>query len=1020
MYERTDIKQCDVFLSWTGKDKEIKEKVQVFLESKGLSCLESDESCSGDYRLWSREAVSACSIFVPIITENSINSTYMPLEVDEAKKYDDYLNRIVPICVNNDFYAQHSFELNKFCSAVFINDLLSHDVLECLYNKIKSLLINRYFIKYNEHLKPAYMNVNPLLPEIKKTSKYAVELKNLYIERTLSILDINGDVVGQVDSMDRLLSQEQISFIFGASGSGKTQQLQYISTLLHEDSIPFIVVAEDFSNCEYELFDYLYMMFCNVIGKNNLYSKDNFSRLLETKKIILMVDGLDEVPTDKKKKLVINKINKFCKPIFERTSLIYTSRNRDDVYNISFENKHITSYELNLFAEEDTRNFIDKLFLVLAGNNAEEEFVNRIFELEKNINSNPLLIIQLVIIYNQYKTIPKNRYQIMNSVSQLIAELENSKEFVQDGFVDDLNKILTEYSYKKYLAMSDECDKSSINIIKDLFETEMTQYRGNEDRFCNYLEEKTIWENGKFYHKMLLEYYAASALYNRAYDDRGRLINPDIIEEIFSKESDFWNEVIVFFLEEADLKIGNLETEKLYNEILKFDDKLNFDLLFNTSKELIKNKEQMLTTMMVDMIYKSSERIYPPYGPMFYYIPEYGLYKEAVKALMNLKGNEKAFALVRDVCFILGHYDTCEQIVSTVNSKELFDSIVDKLYGVRKALCELFFIGKTTYEGGKDIYPRCFNVADTIALSKTNASSLVDTHTLYEDELNLFNSCNNERFRNEHIGCVFTKYVNRKFTSLPKSKKITCLFVLDIDEDEINFVNFYRKKVKAIFFSKNISFAEKWDLYFDLNIQYINESGVYCRKREDVLLPNGIKKIPALAFANQSFLKTISIPEGVEEISGNAFKNCTNLKSVTLPDSLSVIKGGAFADCSSLETIKFPDKLRNIGGTAFSKCSKLKLLQMPKFLKEIGNAAFEHCYELKHIEMNHLIEKVGSSAFNSCYKLEEIHFTDSIKKIGGFAFANCINLTCITLPKDNCQIGIHWNDKCDKLKIIYI
>ena len=48
MPTRTDIKQCDVFVSWTSADRDLKNRIVEYLNEKGISCLESDESCSGD------------------------------------------------------------------------------------------------------------------------------------------------------------------------------------------------------------------------------------------------------------------------------------------------------------------------------------------------------------------------------------------------------------------------------------------------------------------------------------------------------------------------------------------------------------------------------------------------------------------------------------------------------------------------------------------------------------------------------------------------------------------------------------------------------------------------------------------------------------------------------------------------------------------------------------------------------------------------------------------------------------
>ncbi len=39
----------DVFLSWTGEDRVLKDEIRDYLESRGLSCYDSDRDCKGDY-----------------------------------------------------------------------------------------------------------------------------------------------------------------------------------------------------------------------------------------------------------------------------------------------------------------------------------------------------------------------------------------------------------------------------------------------------------------------------------------------------------------------------------------------------------------------------------------------------------------------------------------------------------------------------------------------------------------------------------------------------------------------------------------------------------------------------------------------------------------------------------------------------------------------------------------------------------------------------------------------------------
>ena len=83
---RTDIIANDVFISWTGKDAEIKDKVKKCLQAKGLNCTDSQYDCAGNYFEWSKQAATASHIMVLILTENSFKSKYQKTELQEVKK----------------------------------------------------------------------------------------------------------------------------------------------------------------------------------------------------------------------------------------------------------------------------------------------------------------------------------------------------------------------------------------------------------------------------------------------------------------------------------------------------------------------------------------------------------------------------------------------------------------------------------------------------------------------------------------------------------------------------------------------------------------------------------------------------------------------------------------------------------------------------------------------------------------------------------------------------------------------
>ena len=78
---------------------------------------------------------------------------------------------------------------------------------------------------------------------------------------------------------------------------------------------------------------------------------------------------------------------------------------------------------------------------------------------------------------------------------------------------------------------------------------------------------------------------------------------------------------------------------------------------------------------------------------------------------------------------------------------------------------------------------------------------------------------------------------------------------------------------------------------------------------ENVVIPAAVDKdnvryqvvgIGALAFANCTNMKTLTIPEGVKTIGTRAFENCTSLISVNIPKTLISCESDAFNGCASV------------------------------------------------------------------------------------------------------------------------
>lgn len=77
-----------------------------------------------------------------------------------------------------------------------------------------------------------------------------------------------------------------------------------------------------------------------------------------------------------------------------------------------------------------------------------------------------------------------------------------------------------------------------------------------------------------------------------------------------------------------------------------------------------------------------------------------------------------------------------------------------------------------------------------------------------------------------------------------------------------------------------------------------------------------------------------------------AFYDCKSLQEVVLPEGIKKIESNAFSGCSSLRTVNLPVGLTSIGDVAFSECEALQELCLPETVTSLGTMAFWKCTAL--------------------------------------------------------------------------
>ena len=171
-----------------------------------------------------------------------------------------------------------------------------------------------------------------------------------------------------------------------------------------------------------------------------------------------------------------------------------------------------------------------------------------------------------------------------------------------------------------------------------------------------------------------------------------------------------------------------------------------------------------------------------------------------------------------------------------------------------------------------------------------------------------------------------------------------------------------------------------------------------------VVIPEGVKKINAYAFAQLTALEEIVLPSTLESIEYGAFYGCSKLQKITFSgeNNLFIINQNAFENCDLQGTIDLTGACV-ISDYAFAGNRNLKGIKTDESLLSIGKYAFAGCKSLKDVTITSDKVKYGAYAFTGCKALESFYVNASVLPEG--MFYECDNLTKVTIGPDVNDIG---------------
>ena len=227
----------------------------------------------------------------------------------------------------------------------------------------------------------------------------------------------------------------------------------------------------------------------------------------------------------------------------------------------------------------------------------------------------------------------------------------------------------------------------------------------------------------------------------------------------------------------------------------------------------------------------------------------------------------------------------------------------------------------------------------------------------------------------------------------------------------------------------------------------------------DVVLPDEVTNIEAMAFAGCASIESITIPDSVTRIPIGAFFTCNNLSSVTIGNGVVNIEEFAFLECNNLLSVTIGSGVVSIKEYAFEQCNRIKTVYysgniegwcniefsngygssplrpgvalfiegklltdavIPKGVTSINTYAFYGCDFLMSVTIPDSVTSIGARAFYKCTNLKTVAIPNSVISIGASAFEDCTNLSSVTIGKSISNVKSSTFYGCKKIESVVI
>jgi len=482
------------------------------------------------------------------------------------------------ICEILDISTKEVIDLSEFQNIDSIDELVTSIRQKCQNSIIQKCGTMRVLdMTYPIEINHIYTTVNILEKITGKQRKSIEELTEEFEPTNFDRLGLPPTPENRVSGLETVKKYDKL-MVLGKPGAGKTTFLRHLaiqclSGEIFSDYLPIFLALKDFADTDVKLslFDYI----CQELA-NNKVEKNEVLSLFEAGRVLLLLDGLDEVQ-QQADNYVSREIRDFSQR-FSNCRFVLTCRIAAKEY--TFEN--FREVEIADFDQEQIQSFVENWFAA-KNLNLSKRFAEQLQENPSiyELASSPILLTLLCIEFEDAGDFPKTRSELYQRATNTLLRKWDAKRGIKRDDVykkfsvqrkENLLSYLAlktfekgEYFWKqqdvqKHIASYIKNFPESPQIVEDLLLDSEAVLKSIEAQHGLLVERaKEIYS---FSHLTFHEYFAAKEIVDKAnpenFNDSSLL---DLIKYTFYKQ---WREVFLLtseMLNNADVFLLSMKNQ---------------------------------------------------------------------------------------------------------------------------------------------------------------------------------------------------------------------------------------------------------------------------------------------------------------------------------------------------------------------------------------------------------------------------------------------------------------------------